>query len=316
MPQPILPVHEEPRKLSQLSDDKATLNVTAKQLNVPKDELLDHPWKYLGYRIFSRWVGSEKSFLVVRQFSTLNARIILWLQDDISLLEQQLDLIERRYSQVEGDDHDNGSFRRDRHMERKIIMEKIYVALHKYSKFLSRVFDHGRRLIHIITDRYINEYAVLQNRPPAPKNDITSVRRWLKVNHPEAIAEEETRFIDYEEDLISVRPKLKSPVRRFFESSMYNAGFFPKLFQRQPRDQTIIDGTTLWCDDEKSEKYVSVCISLAGLVMFIVPFWALTGLKSSVSQLGLITGFVILFFAMVALGTTARPFESLGAAAA
>jgi hypothetical protein len=50
--------------------------------------------------------------------------------------------------------------------------------------------------------------------------------------------------------------------------------------------------------------------------MFIVPFWALTGLKSSLSQLGLITGFVILFFAMVALGTTARPFESLGASAA
>jgi hypothetical protein len=143
-----------------------------------------------------------------------------------------------------------------------------------------------------------------------------SVRRWLKVNHPDAIAEEETRFIDYEEDLISVRPKLKSPVRGFFESSMYNTGFFPKIFQRQLRDKTIIDGTTLWCGDEKSEKYVSVFISTAGLVMFIVPFWALTGLRNSVSQLGLITGFVILFFAMVALGTTARPFESLGASAA
>jgi hypothetical protein len=127
---------------------------------------------------FSRWAGSEKSFLVVRQFSTLNARIILWLQDDISLLEQQLDLIERRYSQIGGDDHDNGSFRRDHYMERKIIMEKLYVALHKYSKFLSRAFPRALRLMYsVTTDRFINEYAVLQNRPPAPKNDITSVRR-------------------------------------------------------------------------------------------------------------------------------------------
>lgn len=60
MPQPILPVHEEPLKLPQLGDGKAALNVTASQLKVPEDKLLDHPWKYLGYRIFSRWVGSEK----------------------------------------------------------------------------------------------------------------------------------------------------------------------------------------------------------------------------------------------------------------
>jgi hypothetical protein len=121
------------------------------------------------------------------------------LQDDISLLEQQLDLIERRYSQIGGDDHDNGSFRRDHYMERKIIMEKLYVALHKYSKFLSRAFPRMLRLMYsVTTDTFINEYALLQNRPPAPRNDITSVRRWLKVNHPDAIAEEETRFIDYE----------------------------------------------------------------------------------------------------------------------
>jgi hypothetical protein len=300
-----------------LSDKQGTPDVTANQLNVPEDELFDHPWKYLGYRIFSRWVGSEKSFLVVRQFSTLNARIILWLQDDISILEQQLDLIERRYSQVGGDDHDNGSFRRDHYMERKIIMEKLYVALHKYSKSFSRAFPQGLGLMpRIATGRYINDYAVLQNRPPAPKNDITSVRRWLKVNHPEAIAEEETQYIDCEDDLISVRPKLKSPVRRYFESYMWKAGFFPKSIQRQPPDQTIIDGTTLWCDDEKSEKLVSIFISITGLVMFIVPFWALTRIKSDVSQLGLITGFVIFFYAMLALGTTAKLFESLGAAAA
>jgi hypothetical protein len=74
---PILPVHEDSRNFSQPNDNKATLDITAKNLNVPEDELFDHPWKYLSYRIFSRWAGSEKAFLVVRQFSTLNARIIL-----------------------------------------------------------------------------------------------------------------------------------------------------------------------------------------------------------------------------------------------
>ena len=50
--------------------------------------------------------------------------------------------------------------------------------------------------------------------------------------------------------------------------------------------------------------------------MFIVPFWALQGLGGPFAKLELITGFVILFYGMLALGTTARTFESLGAAAA
>jgi hypothetical protein len=49
---PILPVLEDSRNFSQPSDNKATPDITAKNLNVPEDELFDHPWKYLGYRIF------------------------------------------------------------------------------------------------------------------------------------------------------------------------------------------------------------------------------------------------------------------------
>ena len=88
------------------------------------------------------------------------------------------------------------------------------------------------------------------------------------------------------------------------------------MFQRQPKDQLIIDGVTFWYDDEKFETIASVVTGVIGLIIFIVPFWALNCLGSSLSKLGLITGFVILFYGMVALGTTARPFESLGAAAA
>lgn len=97
---------------------------------------------------------------------------------------------------------------------------------------------------------------------------------------------------------------------------MWATGFFPKMFQRQPKDQLIIDGVTFWYDDEKFETIASVVTGVIGLIIFIVPFWALNCLGSSLSKLGLITGFVILFYGMVALGTTARPFESLGAAAA
>jgi hypothetical protein len=108
--------------------------LTAQHLKISEEELRDHPWKYLGYRAFARWAASSKAFLIIRQFSTLNARVLLALQDDISLLEEQLDLLERSYSRPGPEDDDNGSFRRDTHIERKVLMEKIQVALEKYSK--------------------------------------------------------------------------------------------------------------------------------------------------------------------------------------
>jgi hypothetical protein len=138
----------------------------------------------------------------------------------------------------------------------------------------------------------------------------------LRVNHPGAIDDDETKFIAHEDDLITVKPNFKSPMRRYFESSMWATGFFPKTFQRQPGERIVVDGYTRWYDDEKIEMLASTVTGFIGLIMFITPLWALDRIGSSSSKLGLITGFVILFYCMVALSTTARPFESLGAAAA
>jgi hypothetical protein len=59
----------------------------------------------------------------------------LSLQDDISLLEEQLDVIERSLSRYTNEDHHNGSFRRDFHVDQKIIPEKIYLALENTVSF-------------------------------------------------------------------------------------------------------------------------------------------------------------------------------------
>jgi hypothetical protein len=48
------------------------------------------PWKYVGYKTFSRWMASDSAFLVVRRFGALNARIALSMQDEIVQLEEQL----------------------------------------------------------------------------------------------------------------------------------------------------------------------------------------------------------------------------------
>lgn len=78
----------------------------------PKEEK-EKPWKYIGYRVFSRWVASDPSFFVLRRFGTLNARVALSLQDEIAELEERLDHMDKKYSDRDTDDVHNGTFRED-----------------------------------------------------------------------------------------------------------------------------------------------------------------------------------------------------------
>jgi hypothetical protein len=76
----------------------------------PREEH-EKPWKYVGYKVFSRWVASDPSFFVLRRFGTLNARVALSLQDEIAQLEEKLDFMDNRYSSRDVPDVHNGSFR-------------------------------------------------------------------------------------------------------------------------------------------------------------------------------------------------------------
>jgi hypothetical protein len=54
------------------------------------------PWKYIGHKVFSRWIASDQTFFVMRRFGALNARVALSLQDEIVELEANLTLWTRR----------------------------------------------------------------------------------------------------------------------------------------------------------------------------------------------------------------------------
>src|SRR5271156_5725305 len=95
------------------------------------------PWKYAGYRIFSKWLASDGAFLMVRRFGALNARIALSMQDEIVQLEEELDDIDETLSKKEiPREINNGSFRHDPWQDRdELIKRRIPEALTKYSEF-------------------------------------------------------------------------------------------------------------------------------------------------------------------------------------
>ena len=62
------------------------------------DEKTKHnkAWKYEGYRGFSEWMASDDDFFIIRRFGTVNARVILWMQNQVVEKERQLAELDKR----------------------------------------------------------------------------------------------------------------------------------------------------------------------------------------------------------------------------
>jgi hypothetical protein len=161
------------------------------------------------------------------------------------------------------------------------------------------------------------------------------VRRWLAPLIPEsveALKEEplrylapiddlESAFIDHHDDLISVQPKTRSWFRNVLERTLIlRTPFIRTYFEREPEEYEAINTNTrtIWQNDGRIEGLSSGMIALVGLGMLVGPLWVLEVFNwaDSKVRLGIITGFIGLFFVLVAVATTARVFDALAAAAA
>ncbi|KAF2500480.1 hypothetical protein BU16DRAFT_451984 [Lophium mytilinum] len=269
-----------------------------------------NPARYLGYRVFSRWVASDQTYFIVRKFPTLNVRVALVLQDRIVQLEDELNKLDQdwsneyfQYEDPKRPDADpnlihNGTFREDESTHRVELIDKIADALERYNRF-------------------VNSYAQLARQPPARKDDIDNVAAWFE-NHIGAIAIPERDYITHLEELIAVQPKDRSWFRGILEMTRFlKMPWMRHFFTRIPLDNKIIyDGRGYWQNDRNVEKFSSWVIAVVGLGMLVGPIWILAFVADSAKRLGVITGFIALFFILVAVATTAKVSEALASAAA
>lgn len=112
-----------------------SISTTATPTDVLPENLRTKPWKYKGYRAFTRWVASDSDFFILRRFGVLNTRVLLSMQDSICQLEARLDRLDTEHSRFEAVDVDNGTFRDDPIDERRAILRQLEVDLKAYSKF-------------------------------------------------------------------------------------------------------------------------------------------------------------------------------------
>jgi hypothetical protein len=99
---------------------------------------------------------------------------------------------------------------------------------------------------------------------------------------------------------------------------LLNIAGFKGLLSREPWEDDVTlkyEGTT-WQDDQKCEGMTSAVTSFAGLAMLIGPLWILAYVHHTATRLGVISGFIVLFFSILSTVTTASLFQVLGACAA
>ncbi|KAF2678230.1 hypothetical protein K458DRAFT_317324 [Lentithecium fluviatile CBS 122367] len=156
-------------------------------------------WKVIGYRSFSRLLASRHDFLIFRRFGALISRILLRLQNDISIEEVRLNELEAQHSTGGAADIHNGSFRREELPERSELLSRIHAKLVQYTS---------------------NTNSTLFYRPPVSRRDINSLNKWFYYAC-NAILDEETDYINHFSDLVQIIPKHWIPLRNFLEILMF-----------------------------------------------------------------------------------------------
>lgn len=109
------------------------LEIPAVGTEPTEEDVQRKPWKYIGYRGYSKFISSDDDFLVMRRFDTLSARVALSLQDEIVVLEDELNEIDEVHSKRESPDVNNGALRDDI-PDRKLLVDRAAKKLRKYSK--------------------------------------------------------------------------------------------------------------------------------------------------------------------------------------
>ncbi|WYZ40171.1 hypothetical protein EsH8_IV_000512 [Colletotrichum jinshuiense] len=259
-----------------------------------EEEVRLRPWKYIGYRGYSKFIASEDNFFLLRRFDVLNVRVALALQDEISQLEQELENIDNMTSEVNGPIFNNGSFRGDVE-DRSQLVKQISKKLRHYNEFLI-------------------QQTALKKYPKTPNRDRKNLRNWHENHDLAAIDKDEQKYLDHD-DLVSVAYMEKTPLRKAIDSSL-RLRTLPIWKNKEVEAPDYDAQEVSYYSDKRMDAFASAMITAIGVTMLITPIWILQSMKDLKSKLAVITAFIFVFLLVLSLAMVAKPFEALGATAA
>ncbi|KAI0185565.1 hypothetical protein EV127DRAFT_441135 [Xylaria flabelliformis] len=259
------------------------------------EEVQKQPWKYIGYKRYAEFISSDGDLLIFRRFGILNARVGLFLQDKISMLEQKLANLDREFSRRDADPINNGTLRDDME-ERETLLNEISYGLDRYNRFLAQ-------------QSQLREYV------RAPLRDIKSLRTWHANHQNRAIDEEEQRYLENQQDLIRLKSIDKTPLRNWIDNSLALRTL--SIWKKQSRAVPDYEAKNVsYYSNTSMDAFASGMIVFIGASLLITPIWILQAIENLQIKLAVITAFVLVFLLVLSFVMVSKPFEALGATAA
>ncbi|KAL6722305.1 hypothetical protein ACLMJK_001412 [Lecanora helva] len=197
-----------------MADKSTGSQASSKPQNFSREEADRQPWRYRGYAAFTEWSASDDDFLVLRKFNAISIRVMLYLQDQIVVLEDDLRDVDQECRRASDELADGGTFRFDQWERRGQILTDLALHIKRY-----RRTSPQRRILTpclLRIERFVSDHLELKARPKASAHQIDNVKQWLK-NAKKPITESEVAYLEQSEDLITMALKRKSPIRHVFD---------------------------------------------------------------------------------------------------
>ncbi|KAE8443151.1 hypothetical protein EG329_002320 [Mollisiaceae sp. DMI_Dod_QoI] len=259
-----------------------------------------------GYPRLAAFLDSDENFMLYRRFGFLQARILLYKQDELRELEEELDGMDNRDAKTRARKLKSRERDDAQCEDRKILIAKITRTFNEYAELLKSAHD-----------------LAAFNR--APERDYESVSRYFNMTDP--LCNKES-YIYRKEDIISIKPGrenawLDAIVERILQKiscPLIRGLFCSKDLRRKtdPKDSKII-----LYSRTRINMVVSLIITTVILALLIIPvylLWHLTrsgdfNTTTTAIIIGLLLVFTLIFSATLSLFTRAKRHEILAAAA-
>ncbi|KAH6719118.1 hypothetical protein BKA61DRAFT_596896 [Leptodontidium sp. MPI-SDFR-AT-0119] len=261
-------------------------------------------------------MDSDENFMIYRRFGFLHARLLLQKQDELRLMEEALDRLDR------DDISENPKALQCRMEDVDLEKQSTPQGTETRQKLLSRMETTILRYDELLLNA---QQLTASNRPP--RRDYNSVANFIM--HKKPLLQGDDDFIYNREDLITLRPGRESAwldatvekLLKIFPRSMVKHLFCSKETTLKTTDEDLFLPTK-----SRVERLVSFLIMIMVLALLVVPVYALYHVGSSFNEtnenrsnaicMGILLVATLLFSAALALFTKAKRHELLGAAAA
>ncbi|RDW74875.1 hypothetical protein BP6252_06017 [Coleophoma cylindrospora] len=253
-----------------------------------------------GYPTLAAFLDSDENFMLYRRFGFIQSRLLLYKQDQLRVLEEELDTLDKNDDDIyltcrANDDLDE--------RPRTKLLKKIEAKFREYAELLA-----------------IAQNLATLNKPA--KRDYKSVRTYFENEQPVCDSEQ---YIRYKEDIITLKPGRENAwLDATVEKGLQKFACPPiRYLFCSPETRAKADENTILYDKGRIDALVTMIITAMILALLIIPIYVLWHLSNEVQDttttavtIGVLLVFTLVFSAVLSLFTRARRHEILGAAAA